>query len=202
MKCIKRLFKKKVSSGVTGVIRPVAIGGSSAALVGLLMWVGSMIDDRTPDSDNPVLTHSEREYPFRSLNNVDSVGVHHTVEYKGADFVAELHVKNNKWPGPGYHYYFPKEGRAIPLNDIDRRTNGIKNHNTHTIHLAFEGDMTKGPPTEQQVEAFRITAASLMVAVPGIKKFVGHGKFPGAATACPGSYLDPVIAQVNQELGL
>lgn len=49
----------------------------------------------------------------------------------------------NKWKSPGYHYIIKRDGEIINLHPIDKPSNGVKNHNQHSIHISYIGGIDR-----------------------------------------------------------
>ena len=93
------------------------------------------------------------------------------------------------WRSPGYHKIVPPSGAVITLAGDERICNGVKGHNTHSLHVSYIGGVdAKGKPkdtrTKEQKEAIRQVLEQWRKAYPDAL-IQGHRDFAGVAKACP-----------------
>jgi N-acetylmuramoyl-L-alanine amidase len=99
----------------------------------------------------------------------------------------------NKWKSPGYHYIITAKGESVPLQPIDKPSNGVAGHNAHSIHISYIGGVDpKGRAVDNRTEAQKETQIRLLLELK--KKFpdaeiCGHRDFltPGSSKwkECP-----------------
>ena len=83
-----------------------------------------------------------RPIRFRIINKVKYLMVHHVgaKNFSNTDLY-RLHTSGkHKWATVGYHYYAKKTSNIFQFNDLTTVVNGCTNHNTNTVHGAFEGN--------------------------------------------------------------
>jgi len=119
--------------------------------------------------------------------------IHHTgTEEKDARQVREYHRRLG-WRDIGYHYVIERDGRVVPGRPPSMRgahcLAGGMNHKA--LGVAVIGNLEARPPRPEQLAALQELAARLMAEyrIP-VAQVLGHREVPGAATACPGRFLD------------
>lgn len=128
------------------------------------------------------------------MRTITSVAVHHTAGREGTqtwDAIRRYHMEDRGWRDIGYHYGIGQWGRGEfvimigrPLADAGAH---VKNYNSSSIGVVFEGNFEDEQPHQQQLElgAQCITdlCARYRLTAQDVK---GHREFMGAQTACPG----------------
>lgn len=119
--------------------------------------------------------------------------VHHTgAEEKDAEQVRRYHLSLG-WRDVGYNYIIERSGRVVGGRPLDIpgahcRAGGM---NRQSIGVAVIGNMDKHdiPPQQRQglLELLRELAQRYNISRENV---LGHREVPGAATACPGRFLD------------
>lgn len=67
------------------------------------------------------------------------------------------------WKSPGYHYIIEPNGIVRNLLTEDKISNGVKGHNTHSIHLSYIGGIdSKGKATDNRTLAQRTAMIELI----------------------------------------
>jgi len=119
--------------------------------------------------------------------------IHHTgAEEKDAAQVRRYHLSLG-WRDTGYHYVIERDGRVVPGRDLSLpgahcRAGGM---NFRGIGIACIGNFENHPPLPLQEEALEnlIRALRQQYGIP-VEKVLGHKEVPGAATSCPGRFLE------------
>jgi N-acetylmuramoyl-L-alanine amidase len=93
------------------------------------------------------------------------------------------------WKTPGYHYIIDRNGDVTKLVSESVVANGVKNHNSHSIHLSYIGGIDrKGKPFDNRTKAQEAAMFDLIVDLseryPNAK-ILGHRDFVGVVKACP-----------------
>jgi N-acetyl-anhydromuramyl-L-alanine amidase AmpD len=120
--------------------------------------------------------------------------VHHTgAEERDAGQVRRYHLSLG-WRDVGYNFIIEREGRVVegrPL-DVPGAHCRAGDMNRRSIGVALIGDLDCRPPTWMQAEALASLLRELMAKhrIPPAR-VLGHREVAGAATACPGRFLDP-----------
>ncbi|MEW5762562.1 MAG: N-acetylmuramoyl-L-alanine amidase [Bacillota bacterium] len=140
-----------------------------------MTWVNA---DMAPDDRRPLWSH---------------IIVHHTgAEEKDAAQVRAYHLSLG-WRDVGYHFLIERSGavvagRPLGLPGAHCTAAGM---NRRAIGVALIGNFEAHPPLAAQlaalVELLRHLAAAHGIPAANI---LGHREVPGAATLCPGRYLD------------
>lgn len=88
--------------------------------------------------------------------------------------IADLNVvfKQKGWKNPGYHYVIKRDGGIVQLLDVAKVSNGVKNYNQNSIHVAYIGGIDKklntiDNRTEKQKVALRMLLKKLNKDYPG-----------------------------------
>lgn len=88
--------------------------------------------------------------------------------------IADLNVvfKQKGWKNPGYHYVIKRDGGIVQLLDVAKVSNGVKNYNKNSIHVAYIGGIDKklntiDNRTEKQKVALRMLLKKLNKDYPG-----------------------------------
>lgn len=128
--------------------------------------------------------------------------VHHTgAGEKDAAQVRRYHLSLG-WRDVGYNYIIERSGRVVKGRPLDipgaHCRAGEMNH--RGIGVALIGNLDLHPPTRQQVESLPALLRMLMGA-HGIPphRVLGHREVWGAATVCPGRFVD--MAALRLRLG-
>lgn len=127
--------------------------------------------------------------------------VHHTgAEERDAEQVRRYHLSLG-WRDIGYHYVIERDGKAVPGRSLDLpgahcRAGGM---NTKGIGVALIGNLENHPPLPEQVTSLCGLLVDLCRRF-GIQPdhILGHREVKGAATDCPGRYLD--MAALRRDL--
>lgn len=119
--------------------------------------------------------------------------IHHTgAEEKDAAQVRRYHLSLG-WRDIGYHFVVERDGRVVPGRDLSLpgahcQTGGM---NFRGIGIACIGNFENHPPLPLQEGALEnlIRALQQHYGIP-VEKVLGHKEVPGAATSCPGRFLE------------
>lgn len=97
------------------------------------------------------------------------------------------------WRDVGYNYILERngmvaKGRSLDIPGAHCRAGDM---NRRGIGVSLIGNLDNHPPTRPQVDVLPVLLRELMVLhdIPG-QRVLGHREVPGAATACPGRYID------------
>lgn len=124
--------------------------------------------------------------------------VHHTgAEEKNTAQVRRYHLSLG-WLDIGYHYVIERDGTVVPGRSLSLQgahctAGGM---NARGIGVALLGNLENHPPLASQ----RISLDALLLElcrrfnIPA-QNVLGHREVPGAATACPGRYLDMAVVR-------
>ena len=71
--------------------------------------------------------------------------------------------KRKGWKRPGYHYIVAADGNVTQAVDDALTANGVKNHNAHSVHVAYVGGIdTTGRGSDTRTEAQRVVMRALI----------------------------------------
>ncbi len=107
----------------------------------------------------------------------------------GADWIRELHVKQNGWRDIGYHFVIHRNGAVEdgrPVNEVGAH---CKDHNTNTIGICMVGGISNtGRPennfTPEQFESTQLLINATVEQYPSITKLSGHNEYANKACPC------------------
>ena len=93
------------------------------------------------------------------------------------------------WKNPGYHFIIDQDGKITNLLTIDKVANGVKGHNSDSIHISYIGGLNRsGKSTDTRTPAQYTAMAGLVVAFQSVyprAKVLGHRDFAGVKKECP-----------------
>lgn len=93
------------------------------------------------------------------------------------------------WKDPGYHYLIKADGTAVQLHSIEKPSNGVAGHNSHSIHISYIGGVDKkGKAIDNRTDAQKQTQIELLKKFKAIfpnAKILGHRDFKGVTKQCP-----------------
>lgn len=131
-------------------------------------------------------------WKWRPLSGITDITLHHTAS--GPDWtperLANLHIKDRKWPGIAYHYLIYEDGKVYQVNKWESLTYHNGYNNTKAIGISMVGNYQTGYPTEKQIDAVIALSKYLRRSIPSITRLIGHKEYPGASTACPGGNIN------------
>lgn len=82
------------------------------------------------------------------MRGISRIFVHCTASWQGTTTLESLKAefKAKGWKNPGYHWVIFPEGHVVQLLDEAKVANGVKNYNSHSIHVAWVGGIDKDHP--------------------------------------------------------
>jgi N-acetylmuramoyl-L-alanine amidase len=119
-----------------------------------------------------------------TLGQVKYLIIHHTA---GADVPVEeidRQHKARKYIGAGYHYLIRHSGQVEKGRPDNKEGAHCKDHNLVSLGIALSGNLSKFPPTPEQMNALEGLLAELMIKYPAAQ-VVGHMRLN--PTECPGN---------------
>lgn len=88
---------------------------------------------------------------------------------------------NNGWKNPGYHFIISEDGTIYELLPIDKISNGVAGHNSHSINICCVGGVdAQGRPIDNRTEAQILSLLVLISCLKGLFPnivFLGHRDF-------------------------
>jgi len=80
---------------------------------------------------------------------------------------------NLGWKNPGYHFLIEADGKIHNLHPIEGIANGVRGHNSHSIHISYIGGKYKDDRTEAQKEAITAVVRTMKAMYPEAE-ILGH----------------------------
>jgi N-acetylmuramoyl-L-alanine amidase CwlA len=137
---------------------------------------------------------------FRKAEDISGIVIHHA----GSEGTLEAHAKNHikKW-GAGLSYHIAIEGNQIyQTNDLLSFTYHVGNHNTYTVGIVINRDLSKGDLTTEERHALYAAILAVKAVLP-IRNIYGHNELN--PTACPCTNVQRIrqdIADIEEKLNI
>lgn len=79
------------------------------------------------------------------MRTITRIFVHCTASWQSSTTEQSLKAefKAKGWKNPGYHYVIFPDGKIVQMLGEGLVANGVKNYNSHSIHVAWVGGITK-----------------------------------------------------------
>jgi N-acetylmuramoyl-L-alanine amidase len=137
------------------------------------------------DISNSLTKHSRFRYSTRRPSQVDRVVLHHSAS-KGMsiDDIARFHVRENKWPGIGYHIVINQDGTGYLVNKLDLQSYHCKGNNFRSIGICVNDNCENQVPTEKAEHMLCQILTVIALYFHEVDIF-GHKEL--GSTKCPGS---------------
>jgi len=111
-----------------------------------------------------------------------------TAQNTSVENIKKYWKENLGWKSPGYHKIIEPQGSVVVLADDEQICNGVKGHNSTSIHVSYIGGVNGSKPVDNRTASQREAMIALVryyrSKYPGII-VCGHRDFPGVAKACP-----------------
>ena len=118
---------------------------------------------------------------FRNPEDITTIVIHHSGPPE-ASLVSHAKFHSRKW-GAGIAYHIAiDEGRIKQLNDLLSFTYHVGNHNTYTVGIVINADLSKREMTSQERELLYGAIMSVKSVLP-ITEIKAHNEL--GATSCP-----------------
>lgn len=76
------------------------------------------------------------------MRNIKKIFIHCTAGYGNVESL-KRYWKSIGWKNPGYHRVVAQDGEVFCLADYEQVTNGVKYHNSTSIHISYIGGVSK-----------------------------------------------------------
>lgn len=76
------------------------------------------------------------------MKEIKYIVVHCSAGFQGVEGM-RIHWKSLGWKSDGYHIVIDTNGTINYLNPFNKITNGVKGHNSHSIHVCYVGGVLK-----------------------------------------------------------
>lgn len=107
---------------------------------------------------------------------------------------------------PGYHYIIKPDGEVVQLLDVNQNSNGVYQHNSQCINIAYIGGIDKaGQPKDTRTRAQENAMFDLIVSLTEKYKganVLGHRDFAGVKKACPSFDVKTWLANYQPDIDL
>jgi N-acetylmuramoyl-L-alanine amidase len=92
-----------------------------------------------------------------------------------------------KWDSPGYHIIVKANGSWTQLQDFNRPTNGVRGHNSRSIHISYIGGIdSKGKAFDSRTPEQLVILEDIYILLKDKLKGVSfHGHYEFSNKACP-----------------
>lgn len=137
--------------------------------------------------------HKTKVYPMRTIEDIDTITVHHMASEAPLFNQAAYHVNGRGWAGMGYSMVV-SDGKLFQTNNLLSITNHSSGHNPHSIAISIRGDLSKRPMTSVERELLYAGILTLKHYLPHIKYVVGHGE--QGRTSCPATSMNQIRADI------
>jgi N-acetylmuramoyl-L-alanine amidase len=112
------------------------------------------------------------------MRKIEIICIHCTATSPSATTQAILNNwRKMGWTSNGYHWLIDRHGIATRLQDDELVSNGVKGHNSRSIHLSYIGGLVKGKGvdtrTTEQKETLKMLVEEYLVKYPNAK-VLGH----------------------------
>lgn len=129
---------------------------------------------------------------FRKPEDIDTIVIHHSGSPEGS---MESHAKfhSRKWGASVAYHIMIDKGRIFQTNDLLSFTYHVGNHNTYTIGIEINRDLSKGDLTSVERELLYGAIMSVKAVLP-ITQILGHNELN--PTACPCTSMNLIRADI------
>lgn len=109
------------------------------------------------------------------------------------DLIRRAHVGKG-WSDIGYHFAIDRGGRVWQCRPLEWEGAHVRSHNPGNIGILVMGNFEIERPTRQQLDALNsfvnMSRRTYGISVARVRT---HREWQGAATSCPGKYLQPQV---------
>lgn len=156
------------------------------------------------DLRGELTTHPLKMYQKRLVSDIKKIAVHHsgTKDVPGSRDVfafAQHHVKNNGWPGIGYHYVIDVNGVIYKCNSTTTVSYHVSGHNRESLGICLIGNFRNSNPTNVQLKSLHKLLKKLIgVCVLSTDDVLGHNEFDGhQSNHCPSIDMNKVRSDLD-----
>lgn len=158
--------------------------------------------------------YANRYGPMSAMGTVKRIMLHCTATPEsstslGFEWLWRVHVDDNGWSGPGYHYAIQHDGTILETRPRTYEGAGCSGQNDNTIHISYFGGLedgtgrSKDTRTDAQIDStvwLIKWLADQYEELDDKRDIVGHNQF--AAKDCPcfdvPSWVDQIIRDSEQ----
>lgn len=77
------------------------------------------------------------------MRKINNIVIHCSAGFSDLKAVQKYWKETLGWKSPGYHYFIYESGEIVNLSPISKITNGVKNHNSDSVHICYQGGVDK-----------------------------------------------------------
>jgi hypothetical protein len=140
------------------------------------------------DCRDTLLKNPRKTYETRPLTNITQIAIHHSLTKTGsAGSFARYHVRQNDWPGIGYHFVIEKDGTVKWCNDLTVKSYHIGRANNSAIGICLVGDFRTEMLEDRQLSPLMKLLRFLLLEFSlSPEDVLGHNEFPDYSwKTCP-----------------
>jgi len=130
------------------------------------------------------------------MRRIDNIVIHCSAGHGDLESVRRWWREGLGWKQVGYHFWVDYDGSITQLVPLSVVTNGVRNHNYNSVHIAYRGGVKRGTTipedtrTEKQIAAILTAIFQVLKELKPIQdvtniRILGHRDFPNVAKACP-----------------
>jgi N-acetylmuramoyl-L-alanine amidase len=76
------------------------------------------------------------------MRTIDTIFIHCTAGFGDVGAIRR-YWQSLGWKVDGYHFFIYTDGTVVKLNGLEKVTNGVKNHNAKSVHIAYQGGVDR-----------------------------------------------------------
>lgn len=125
------------------------------------------------------------------MRKIDYLVVHCTATPQSTtiESILQYWEKVLGWKNPGYHIVIEANGKINRITPLEKIANGVKNHNSNSIHIAYIGGVDRNNKpidnrTYSQKQSLIYILRDLLQKFPEAK-ILGHRDFSNVHKDCP-----------------
>lgn len=145
---------------------------------------------------------------MKILRHIEYIVVHCTATQPGATIenIKKYWREQRGWGDtPGYHYIIKADGEVVQLLGEDKNSNGVYQHNSQCINIAYIGGIDKtGQAKDTRTRAQENALFALIIRLTekySGAKVLGHRDFPDVKKACPCFDVKTWLSEYEPDLG-
>lgn len=138
------------------------------------------------------MVYLKNQLQIKKMRNIKYIVVHCTATPQNTSIESiKRYWKEVKGWGDiaGYHYIIKANGDVVKLTDENKNSNGVANHNSACINIAYIGGVDKsGKPSDTRTNAQKQAMFDLIVKLSDKytqAEILGHRNFKEVHKACP-----------------
>lgn len=76
------------------------------------------------------------------MRKINTIFIHCTAGFGDVGAIRR-HWQSLGWKVDGYHFFIYTDGTVVKLNGLDKVTNGVKDYNSRSVHIAYQGGVDR-----------------------------------------------------------